>query len=323
MLLKKAICQYSKNLNVSGSLTLTSYGPRRGLYIEWKPNENILIAHDTHEQGESWALVDTIAQRPHTIGENKTFEGNSKHFSSCYGVGINSNDVGNVTVNSPTPSNLKRNHLIQMPLDTIGWIEVKQRSQMLRFVRKSDKAIALELFFQHGNANPFIRQMRHLHVIERPQMCQSGSAGNEKYVILPSEDQKLRKTFVELDIGDIKSISLPHEGWRIPHSILSNLLSNFSYAKANRNNARSHYRHYGSQITCQKTRSELEGGLRRPMSMTSPSLSILSTSMVNENYDMLGLSDESTSDNSGTSGSDKSTLELDCTDVMIEGNQLL
>lgn len=298
-------------------MALVTYGPSKRLYIEWKPNDNILIAHDTQDQGEGWALVDSISQRPHTISESNVFEENPKRLPSSSGSGIiNSED--SVIKKTQRTSDGKRNHTIQMPLDTVGWMEVKQRSQTLRFIRKSDKAIVLEFFFQHGNAYPFIRQMRHLHVIEKPQIYQSVSNGGyEKYIILHTEDQKLRKTFVELDIGDIKSRPLPNEGWRIPHTILSNLLSNFSYSRTLYNNNDNYYKY-----TSKKNRHGQEVK-RRPTSLASPS-SLLSSSMANENYDIVGFSDESASDNisgrSGSSGSDKSALELDCSDMMINEN---
>lgn len=52
--------------------------------------------------------------------------------------------------------------------------------------------------------------MRQQHFIESSETSRSGS---EEYAILNTENQKLKKTFAELDIGEIKASQLPRESW--------------------------------------------------------------------------------------------------------------
>ncbi|XP_061388934.1 TBC1 domain family member 15 [Musca vetustissima] len=197
VLLKKASAEHIADLNNSGSLSLVEYGPPRRLYIEWKPNENILIADDSQDQ-EDWALVDTISRRSRTISECKAF--NTKPMETSTGS--------------------LKSRCIRTCLEDLSGVEVKHRGQTIRFLRKCDGTLHSEFFFQHGNADLFVRSMRQLHIIDIQPSTRSG----EEYVILTTETQKLKKTFAELDIGEIKSSSVGNESW-LPHKVVGFLVN--------------------------------------------------------------------------------------------------
>lgn len=176
--------------------------PRRCLFIEWQPNENILIANDNldHDQEGDWALVDTISKRTRTTSECKVF--NTK-----------SNSMGS------SGTSISKQKLIRIPLEELSSIEVKHRGQTIRFLKKIDGSLHMEFFFQHGNAELFVSSMRKLHVIENSPTTRNG----EEYVILSTEKQKLKKTFAELDIGEIKSRSGP-DSW-LPNKVVGFLVN--------------------------------------------------------------------------------------------------
>lgn len=157
-----------------------------------------MIADDSQDQ-EDWALVDTISRRSRTVSECKAF--NTKPMESS---------TGSFKVRS-----------IRTCLEDLSAIEVKHRGQTLRFMRKLDGTLHSEFFFQHGNAELFIRSMRHLHIID---VSHATRGAGEEYVILTTEKQKLKKTFAELDIGDIKSSSLGHESW-LPNKVVGFLVN--------------------------------------------------------------------------------------------------
>lgn len=185
VLLKKASAEHISDLNTSGSLSLVEYCsaelPRRRLLLEWQPNDSIMIADDSQDQGD-WALVDRISGRTRTTSECRAF--NTK----------------------PSGVGGARARIMRAQLDDLQSVEVRHRGQTIRFMRKGGGGgLHSEYFFQHGNADLFVRSMRDLHFIE--------SNGNEEYTILTTENQKLKKTFAELDIGQIKSSHLPRESW--------------------------------------------------------------------------------------------------------------
>lgn len=161
--------------------------------MEWKPNENILIADDSQDQGD-WALVDTISQRNRTVSECKVF--NTKPMESS---------TGSI-----------KSRLIRTSLDDLASIEVKQRRQTIKFIRKTDGSLHTEFFFQHGNADLFLSSLKKLHVID---LAPAAARTGEEYIICPTETQKLKKTFAELDIGEIKTRPLGNEGW-LPNRVV-------------------------------------------------------------------------------------------------------
>ena len=179
-------------MNTSGSLSLVEYGTSKRLFMEWRPNENILIANDSQDQGD-WALVDTISQRNRTSSECKVF--NTKPMESSTG-------------------SIKQ-RLIRTSVDDFSCIEVRQRRQNLKFIRKIDGSVHTEFFFQHGNAELFLGSLKGLHVID----LAPNARGGEDYIICPPETRKLKKTFAELDIGEIKTRPLANEGW-LPNRVV-------------------------------------------------------------------------------------------------------
>ncbi|KAH8352409.1 hypothetical protein KR084_003953 [Drosophila pseudotakahashii] len=195
VLLKKASAEHIADLNTSGSLSLVEYSrtsadlPRRRLLLEWQPNDSIMIADDSQDQGD-WALVDRISGRTRTTSECHAF--NTKP----------SEPSGGATGT--------RSRIMRAQLEDLSSVEVRHRGQTIRFMRKGSGGIHSEFFFQHGNADLFVRSMRDQHFIETAETSRSGG---EEYAILTTENQKLRKTFAELDIGQIKSSQLPRESW--------------------------------------------------------------------------------------------------------------
>ncbi|XP_017151498.1 TBC1 domain family member 17 [Drosophila miranda] len=191
VLLKKASAEHISDLNTSGSLSLVEYTsselPRRRLYLEWQPNDSIMIADDSQDQGD-WALVDRISGRNRTTSECRAF---------------------NTKPSEPGNGTASRARIMRVLLDELDAVEVRHRGQTIRFIRKSGGGVHSEFFFQHGNADLFVRSMRDLHFIESSETTRGG----EEYAILTTENQKLKKTFAELDIGDIKSSHLPRESW--------------------------------------------------------------------------------------------------------------
>ncbi|XP_017475372.1 PREDICTED: TBC1 domain family member 15 isoform X1 [Rhagoletis zephyria] len=184
VLLRKASVEHITYLNTSGSLSIIGYDTPHRLFIEWRPNDNILIADDSQD----WAVVDTIPRRSRTISECKAF--NIKPTTET------------TTVKSP--------RLIRNQLDELGAILVKHRGQVLCFIHKCDYSVHSEFFFQHGNADQFVKSMCDLHIIEY-SFTQDGCT---EYIVLNMETQKLKRTFAELNIDDMKNMeSKKEKGW--------------------------------------------------------------------------------------------------------------
>ncbi|XP_017088977.2 small G protein signaling modulator 1 [Drosophila bipectinata] len=188
VLLKKASAEHISDLNTSGALSLVEYSlPRRKLFLEWQPNDSIIIADNSQDQGD-WALVDRISGRTRTTSECRAF--NTKPIE-------------------PSGAGAARARIMRTPLEDLATVEVRHRGQTLRFMRKGAGGLHSEFFFQHGNADRFVRAMRDQHFIESLE----SNRGGEEYTFLTNENQKLKKTFAELDIGEIKSSPSPRESW--------------------------------------------------------------------------------------------------------------
>lgn len=199
VLLKKANAEHISELNTSGSLSLVEYTqPQRCLYVEWQPNNSIIIADDSQDQGD-WALVDRISGRTRTTSECNAFNTKPPEMGSN----------GSVVVPS-------RARIMRAPLDELASVEVRHRGQTIRFLRKSDNSVHCEFFFQHGNADPFVLSMQQQHFIESSETSHNWG---EHYAILNTENQKLKKTFAELDIGEIKASQLPSDSW-LPNKLV-------------------------------------------------------------------------------------------------------
>ncbi|KAH8328448.1 hypothetical protein KR067_009567 [Drosophila pandora] len=188
VLLKKASAEHISDLNTSGALSLVEYSlPRRRLFLEWQPNDSIIIADNSQDQGD-WALVDRISGRTRTTSECRAF--NTKPIE-------------------PSGGGTARSRIMRTPLEDLASVEVRHRGQTLRFMRKGAGGLHCEFFFQHGNAELFVRAMRDQHFIESSE----SNRGGEEYTFLTNENQKLKKTFAELDIGEIKSSPSSRESW--------------------------------------------------------------------------------------------------------------
>uniref|UniRef100_W8AH98 TBC1 domain family member 15 n=1 Tax=Ceratitis capitata TaxID=7213 RepID=W8AH98_CERCA len=185
VLLRKASVEHIADLNTSGALSIIDYESPHRLYIEWRPNDNILVADDSQD----WAVVDTIPRRSRTISECKAF--NIK----------------------PSPEAIAANkpRIIRTRLDDLSTIIVTERGQVICFIQKSDNFKHSEFFFQHGNAEQFLKSMCEQHMIE---LTGSRLDGVAEYTVLSTETQKLKRTFAELNIGDMKnSESKKEKGW--------------------------------------------------------------------------------------------------------------
>ncbi|XP_055849709.1 TBC1 domain family member 17 [Episyrphus balteatus] len=191
VLLKQASAEHIADLNTSGALSVVEYSPSKRKYIEWHPNENILIADDTQDQGD-WALVDTISRRTRTTSECRVF--NTK------------------------PDSQTKSRCIRCNLEDLRSIEVKNRGQTIRLLKKDSGALHSEYFFQHGNADMFVRSMRQLHILD------VSNTNRDEFVVLSIETQKLKKTFAELDIGEIKASSTAAESW-LPNRLVGFLVN--------------------------------------------------------------------------------------------------
>ncbi|XP_067622806.1 TBC1 domain family member 15 [Eurosta solidaginis] len=185
VLLRKASVEHIADLNTSGALSVIDYDNPHRLFIEWKPNDNILIADDSQD----WAVVDTIPRRSRTISECKAF---------------------NIKPTPETAASTKP-RLIRTQLDELSSILVKHRGQVLCFIHKSEDGIHSEFFFQHANADQFVKSMCDLHIIE---LSYARHDGCTEYTVLNIETQKLKRTFAELNIDDMKSVeSNKQKGW--------------------------------------------------------------------------------------------------------------
>ncbi|XP_014096248.1 TBC1 domain family member 15 isoform X1 [Bactrocera oleae] len=185
VLLRKGSVEHIADLNTSGSLSVISYDIPRRLYIEWRPNDSILVADDSQD----WAVVDTIPRRSRTISECKAF---------------------NIKATPETIASTKP-RLIRTLLDNLSSIIVKDRGQVICFIQKSDNNVYSEFFFQHGNADQFLKSMCDQHIIEHTSCRLDGSA---EYVVLNTETQQLKRTFAELNIEDLKNTELKKDkGW--------------------------------------------------------------------------------------------------------------
>lgn len=185
----KADESYSRELNVTGALTLVRYGSgtQKMHYIEWKPFDQDLIAdHDGHEQGD-WSFVDAIAKRQRTASESIIFNASSNSIQ--------------------TPEKSPKSRGIHTELCELRFIEVRRNGTVVRFIKRSDNNIHSEYFFQHGNADGFVRTLQTSASLQR-----TISLNRILYEVVDtirSDDKKLRQTFSELDIDEIKGSS----GW--------------------------------------------------------------------------------------------------------------
>lgn len=169
------------------------------LCIEWKPNDFLIADADANESVGEWSLVDTISKRQRTASECLVFNTHTETVS-----------MRNTT--SPTPSPIPppvpmKARIIRVKICDLKHIEVLKKGHQVRLVTKADGKIHSEYFFQHGNADGFVRGLQTTHCL-----CRSSNK-RDLYEIVDNvehDKEKLRTTFAELKIEDIKGSG---KGW--------------------------------------------------------------------------------------------------------------
>lgn len=155
------------------------------LCIEWKPNDFLIADADAQEQGE-WSFVDTIAKRQRTASESLVFNTHSE-------------TITHKNNSSPVPP--PRPRVIRVVISDLRHIEVLKNGHVVRLVNKSDNKVHSEYFFQHGNADGFVRGLQTTHCLQRSHYKK------DLYEVVENiehDQEKLKKTFAELKIEDIK-----------------------------------------------------------------------------------------------------------------------
>lgn len=183
----------------SGTLSLVHY-INNVLCIEWKQNDFLIADADTQEQ-DDWSVVDTIVRRHRTASESLAFN------TSPVPAATNATDNNGL-------NNVSTRKVIRAKIADLKYIEVLKNGHIVRLVQKSDGKIHSEYFFQHGNADGFVRTLQTTHCLHR-------SRTNRNVFEIVDDDiaydrEKLQKTFAELKIEDIKG----NAGW------ISNMVKN-------------------------------------------------------------------------------------------------
>lgn len=163
-------------MNSSGSLSLMELQSTKRMFFEWRPNDSIVITDDDYhdDQDQEWSIVDKIQKRPRTTSECRIFK--------C---------------EMPASPHTKPK-CIRVDIEHLRSLELTSKGHCVRFKRKNGE-LHSEYFFQHGNAEIFIKALQSFHIIE-------GVQGNRsEYVIINTEPQKLIKTFAMLELDDIKN----------------------------------------------------------------------------------------------------------------------
>lgn len=190
-----AIYMQEINNQTPGTLTLIHY-PENILCIEWKPNDFLIADADANEQGD-WSLVDTIAKRRRTASECLVFNTNN-------GQMTNKDSSGSGGAPTP-PLPEKKLRVVRAKIAELKHIEVSKNGHQVRLVNRNDNKTHSEYFFQHGNADGFVRTLQTTHCLQR-----SRHNRNIYEIVEINSDvdffdkEKLQKTFAELKIDDIK-----------------------------------------------------------------------------------------------------------------------
>lgn len=216
MLLRKASLEHKDEFNTTGCLYILEC-PDKNYEIEWRPNDGFLISStDTQEQDE-WSFVDTIAKRNRTTSECLIFDTATNNISlksETTNNGSRATSTGGVTSPVATAATApKRNRNIRVALTDLKLVEVQRNGQVVRLITKEDR-VHSEFLFQHGNADNLVRTLRGYFLIVRASSDKMRTIYevNDK----ASETQeKMQRTFAELEIGDIKTPT----GW------ISNMVS--------------------------------------------------------------------------------------------------
>lgn len=176
--------------STTGTLSLVHY-TNNVLCIEWKPNDNFIIADADTQVQDDWSFVDTIAKRTRTASETIVFNTSS---------GIISHKEPSPIVPG-THQSQNKPRIIRAKIVDLKFIEVFKNSHAIRLVNKSDGKSHSEYFFQHGNADSFLRTLKTTHCLQvsRHNRNVYEISDNMEY-----DKEKLQKTFAELKIEDIK-----------------------------------------------------------------------------------------------------------------------
>lgn len=205
ILLKKGPALYLPEIlnNTTGTLSLVHY-TNNVLCIEWKPNDNFIIADADTQVQDDWSFVDTIAKRTRTASETIVFNTNT----------------GTISHKDPPPvvpgthQNANKPRIIRAKIVDLKFIEVFKNGHAIRLVNKSDGKPHSEYFFQHGNADSFLRSLKTTRCL---QVSRHNRNVYEITENVEYDKEKLQKTFAELRIEDIKGTS---GGW------ISNMVRN-------------------------------------------------------------------------------------------------
>lgn len=206
--------------NTTGTLSLMHYVQNNNniLCIEWKPNDFLIADADANEQGE-WSFVDTIAKRQRTASECLVFNAHNESISHRNSSPTAAAAAVNTAASSPPPPatatatvpTTTKMRVIRVVISELRHIEVLKNGHLVRLVNKSDTAgkVHSEYFFQHGNAEGFVRGLQTTHCLQRSHNKR------DQYEIVDNvehDQEKLKKTFAELRIDDIKG-GAAGSGW--------------------------------------------------------------------------------------------------------------
>lgn len=176
--------------STTGTLSLVHY-TNNVLCIEWKPNDNFIIADADTQVQDDWSFVDTIAKRTRTASETIVFNTSS---------GTISHKESSPILPS-THQSQNKPRIIRAKIVDLKFIEVFKNGHAIRLVNKSDGKPHSEYFFQHGNADSFLRTLKTTHCL---QVSRHNRNIYEITDNMEYDKEKLQKTFAELKIEDIK-----------------------------------------------------------------------------------------------------------------------
>jgi hypothetical protein len=147
-------------------------------YFEWRPNDNCEIT-DTDSQESGWALVDTI-ERTSPVAFNAHTE--------------------TMTIAKSPSTSLKKKSFLRIMLNDLKGLEVTGKD--LRLLNK-DGSVHSAYVFLHASVHSFS------DYLERSNYIRKHAYG--KYVIISKEEEneKLQKSFSELNIEDIRNSKYP------------------------------------------------------------------------------------------------------------------
>lgn len=179
------------------------------LCIEWKPNDFLIADADANEQGE-WSFVDTIAKRQRTASECLVFNAHNESISHRNST-VSPTPPPPTSIAVPAVPAATKSRVIRVVISELRHIEVLKNGHLVRLVNKAEAAgkVHSEYFFQHGNAEGFVRGLQTTHCLQRSHNKR------DQYEIVDNvehDQEKLKKTFAELRIDDIKG-GAAGSGW--------------------------------------------------------------------------------------------------------------